>query len=503
VLLAAGCAHGAATRNDGAAVPWRELTSRHFVLRTDVDSERAHKLLTDLERQYIALVGLDAFTFMVHRVPDGPVNVVVFRKSEDFLRSLPELGHHRGITFRRDEAQFIIVREPVDTQLLSHELMHEITGHFLWRAPIWLNEGLATFFSSLVIDHDRLVFGTIPLRMRQRRFPPLARVLRADGEEFHGEDEAGYYAAAAMLVYMFNSDNDDDRRKFVAYVAALANGSPAEEAWRKTLGAIPIEDLERRLAAHRNDRGENFWTTTWIPPQIPPSSERILSDFERKLLIVRISDWSKTSRPWISQLLDQLHAERPTDPDALYWSAYFEYSVGDRTKAKQLLVAAAKANPEGARAWHWLSHAELADMEKVPKSERRPGPALEELRRRAHTADELNEVAWYLSEIGKPTEAIPYIVHALEKTPGCYYCRDTMAQIFFQKGALARAIDEQRLALNLTPEHASSMRRTLAERLAKYEKAAKEAASAPKPSLPATTPDASTPSEAPQSEPPP
>jgi len=137
----------------------------------------------------------------------------------------------------------------------------------------------------------------------------------------------------------------------------------------------------------------------------------------------------------------------------------------------------------------------------VPRAQRQPGPALEHLRRLAATADQLNEVAWYLSRLGRPSEALPFAVHAVEKAPGCYYCRDTMAALFFQKHALARAIEEQRAAVNLIPERSAATRRQYMEILTRYENAAREKASpavptpGPLPTPAAPTPPAPTPTE--------
>jgi hypothetical protein len=61
-----------------------------------------------------------------------------------------------------------------------------------------------------------------------------------------------------------------------------------------------------------------------------------------------------------------------------------------------------------------------------------------------------------------------------------------MAQIFFQRGALARAIEQQRLAVNLIPESATKLRQKYSERLEKYEKAAREAPPVAKPNPPST-----------------
>ena len=517
MLVLLGCAHGTAARSQEGDGRWRELLSAHFSLRTDVAPTRARDILTGLEKYYAALKAITPFTFASESGPSDQFNVVVFRNAEDFVRLAPRgLQNHRGVNIERDGVEFVVAREPLYQQLLPHELMHSFIRHHLWRAPVWLNEGLATFYSSITVKDDEVSFGYVSPRVLSAKFPPIEKVLHADYREFHEPaNESSYYAAAVTLVYVLNSENDYDRRRFVSYVEALARGVPAEEAWRKTFGVIPTGELQRRvlsyrnqmalrrsagMSAYRDDMFVNTWRGHWTPPRaVEIDSERLLTEFEQRLLMIQICDWSTSMRSWVADQLGRARQERPEDPNVLYWSGWFEQVFGDHTKSRQLFEAAVKARPEDARPWRMLARAELADLEKLPAGERYSGPALEELQRRARSADDFNEVAWYLSEIGKPTEAIPYIVHSLETAPGCYYCRDTMAQIFFQKGAVARAIEEQRLAVNLIPESNPLRRKEYTERLEKYEKAAREAESMPKPSpSPAATPESTPQAEPPQ-----
>lgn len=470
------------------------------MLRTDIPSEQAQKILLEFERNYAVLEVVKEFTFSTRPGPDERVNVVLFRSGQDFHEVSPGPKKAEGLNLERDGQRFVVVHEPLYAFVLNHEMVHGLVHHYLWRAPTWLNEGLAEFYSNFRFDGSSVVFGVTPLRRIQRsRFPPLEKLLRATAQQFYDDPAhtSDYYAASAMLVHMLS--DDDDRKNFNRYLAAIAQGVPLDDAWKQAFGDVSIEALDHRLREYVGQRTFHGWKTAFTAPTAKIISERTLEDFEVRLLWVQIGDWNRPDgKEWVGALLARARASRPNHPEVLYWSGRYAERWGEHAEAKRLFEAATTAEPEVTRYWVALSGLELEDLDHWGTPT--PGPALEQLSRRAQSADELNQVAWYLSMIRRPTEAIPYAIHALEKAPGCYYCRDTMAQIFFQKGAMARAVEEQRLALNLTPENASAMRRKLAMRLANYERAAKEAASAPKPAPPAET---ETPTETPPASEPP
>jgi hypothetical protein len=414
----------------------------------------------------------------------------------------------------RDGETFVVVHSPVYPSVLNHELVHSFVRHYLWRAPTWLNEGLAEFYSNFRIENGSVKFGLYPQRLiRRTRFPPLSELLKATAQQFYDDPTHtnDYYAASGMLVHMLNCDNAADRARFSSYIGALAQGMPADEAWRTVFGDVAIDALDHRLRAYLGQKMYNVWRTHYEPPPVQLGEVTAMRDVEVRLLWVQIADWNaKPARTWIASQLASARASEPSSADVLYWSGRYAQRWGSPEEAKQHYEQAAQADPNRARNWMALVGIELAEMDKVRHSERQPGPALEHLRQLAATADELNEVAWYLSRLGRPNEALPFAVHALEKAPGCYYCRDTMAALFFQKHAVARAIEEQRAAVNLIPERSAEMRRRYMEVLTRYETAARAKASpavptpepAPTPTAPA--PAAPTPPEStPAADPPP
>src|SRR5262249_12431901 len=154
--------------------------------------------------------------------PEGRVEVVVFRNPDDF-RTFSDYSSWEA--FQRESAgkQFVVTHTPVPLSLMGHEIMHRLIRHYLWRAPLWLNEGLAEFYSNLSFRGDHVRFGLFPDRwVSEKKFPPLERLLNAAPNEFY-DDQSGkdYYAAAQLFVHMLNTEQPEYRRRFRAYIAAL------------------------------------------------------------------------------------------------------------------------------------------------------------------------------------------------------------------------------------------------------------------------------------------
>src|SRR5262245_18237045 len=127
---------------------------------------------------------------------------------------------------------------------LAHELTHRLVGHYLWRAPVWLNEGLAQYYQTLELDAQTVTIDDFPRPVRRGDvfveqleaglferliYPPVERLLRANADEFYRLGGA-YYFVSAMLVHMLQ-DEPEDRRRLRQYISLIREGMPSAEAW--------------------------------------------------------------------------------------------------------------------------------------------------------------------------------------------------------------------------------------------------------------------------------
>src|SRR5258708_1660885 len=155
ILLALGCATGKSSGPrcpaDGGS-PWIAVTSTHFVLSTDRDEQEARQISNDLESMFAAIadVGLASTD-----VPKLRIDVVYFRRRDDYLQFAPELSSalfHWARPNDFERAPLVLVEGDLvhrTRERLQHELTHWFVHHHLPQAPIWLHEGLADYLSTL------------------------------------------------------------------------------------------------------------------------------------------------------------------------------------------------------------------------------------------------------------------------------------------------------------------------------------------------------------------
>ena len=147
----------------GAA--WIELTSKHFVLDTDLDAAEADSTLTEFEGIHSAI---EDVAFPSDAEPRAPIRIVLFAREKDYR----PFG-------RKDTAGYFTPQLPNDldgvpTMVLwgglvqstrvtfQHELTHLFVRRSLGWAPRWLNEGLAEYYETFELRDGSAVLG-LPL----------------------------------------------------------------------------------------------------------------------------------------------------------------------------------------------------------------------------------------------------------------------------------------------------------------------------------------------------
>src|SRR6185503_3054 len=127
-----------------------------------------------------------------------------------------------GFFLSHPHGDFVVVSaaaEPEVRRVLYHEVLHHFVRHHLPEAPLWLNEGLAEFYSTLEVDHGEAWIGrqVVDHVVRLQRGPrrPLADLL-AIATDAHSEDddtiqESAFYAESWALVHYLLIAEDGGR----------------------------------------------------------------------------------------------------------------------------------------------------------------------------------------------------------------------------------------------------------------------------------------------------
>lgn len=437
VLLVACVLHacgGARVRGRHRTRGWSAATTDHVVLYTDVDPQVALETawaLEDFDRA-LAHVFLDCTSLSTR----APTEVVMLADARDYVDVAPP---QTGGFFTRGRSGVgaiparIVVPASADgrhvnvAQVFVHELTHRFVHACFPDAPVWLNEGIATYFETLRVRDDAVLVGIAPYRFEPGetaelvradgvivhridpvRLPPVSELVRLRPEEFYAREldhEIGraHYAAAWALVHLLLVGGDADlRARFVRFLEVLrtsrvdASGAFAQAFRGRDLdGEVSVyltawERRRRRIAytpslfAHpmfhtlAGTEVDLVWAQLFIPQ--PGHEQRARSYLSRAraepftrvpallLLAGMESDGMQRRR-----LVEAARVEDPSDREVLRARAWLEVERGVRDAASDAVFAEISSVPDP-------STTDLVLRARLAVQGREPGVAVEAAR---------------------------------------------------------------------------------------------------------------------------
>ena len=470
----------------GAA--WLELTSKHFVLETDLEAAEADSTLSQFEGIYGAI---EDVAFPTEAESRTPIRIVLFGREKDYLPFGP-----------KETAGYFTPQLPNDldgvpTMVLwgglvaatratfQHELTHLFVRRSLGWAPRWLNEGLAQYYETFELRDGAAVLG-LPLpsvgittgsQWRSKRIgvwdrlyvpigalPPVTALIHADYEEFMAaggkerptldeqRQQTSYYLAAWGFVHMLYSV-PEYKELFNGVVEDMAHGTKLEAAWAARFGAVNPEQLEGDFRKHllRTEGIEaQAWTTKYEPrPRAAPEQVRTLSAAEVHVLWARLLPWTPQRLPAARAQMDAARALDAASPEIAYWSGLFRRAEGDAAGAEADLARALAPRPNDAR--YLVAMATLyRGLERPPQD--RLDDVMHRLAKVAVAPRALDLVASYDGAVGQVDDGLRFAARATKADPTCYRCYSTGAKLLFAKGRAEEAVEAAERAVNLLPD---------------------------------------------------
>jgi hypothetical protein len=184
------------------------------------------------------------------------IRAYLFR-DERWFRDLRPVPTARGFFQSGPERDFIAVLSgPDDLRALSHEFVHASLEHTTTRRPLWLEEGVAEFYSTVTPEKDRWFIGR-PIddhvRVLRRADWLSARQLFGVAKDSSVYDEANraglFYAQSWAVVHLLYTQ-PGYREHIQAFAELLDEGVPVEEAclraFRRSAPQI-ISDARQRI----------------------------------------------------------------------------------------------------------------------------------------------------------------------------------------------------------------------------------------------------------------
>jgi hypothetical protein len=270
---------------------WRELTSAHFTLKTNVDSKTAQETILQLERSRSAL--LWAWQGKVN--PPTRLEAILLQTREQLREFAPRQA---GLFVIDGEGPLIVLAGESDglsdranSEHVHHELAHYLSSYALLRQPRWLAEGLASYLETTHPYWDQVRMGDVNLPLLRWNHHHV-RVSWddlwswKDSATLSNEELQSHYATSWLWVhFLFNRHLEE----FTDFQARLGRAEQPREAWRAAFGHIAHAELEKELEHYLELGTYSAWL--FPMPTIPADlNERPISDAE--VHIIRARMWS-------------------------------------------------------------------------------------------------------------------------------------------------------------------------------------------------------------------
>ncbi|HWT00849.1 MAG TPA: tetratricopeptide repeat protein [Pyrinomonadaceae bacterium] len=244
---------------------WASVQTKNFTVIGNAAEGDIRKLATRLERFRHVL----SLLFPRAQIETPVPTTVVLFKSHDSFKPFKPLYNGKprdnvaGYFLPTPDVNYIALtsedRGATPYEVIFHEYEHFIMRANLPNAPVWLNEGLAEFYSTFTTEDDdqKAALGMpIPrhiLALRQSPLLPLKTLLEVDRKSPHYNEsrKAGiFYAESwALIHYLMLSDGGKRQPQLAQFIRGLSDGVALEENFRQSFQA-DYKTVEAELRAY-------------------------------------------------------------------------------------------------------------------------------------------------------------------------------------------------------------------------------------------------------------
>jgi hypothetical protein len=448
------------------------VTSNHFNFYTDLDPDEAVRRAREFERLRDALIQV-AFHLSDH---EPRVSAVLLARTADFKAIAPPRSHGFAspllpLDIER-HATVVVEANAQDwaRRTFVHEEVHELMYRTFGTSPIWLNEGLADYFSTIRLENGMAVLGdVVPERAAVGidGVPSVAEILRARAADYGAwaEDQtlrARLYTGGWLLVHFLRNGPELYRSRWDVLVDAMVEGEAIDAAWTKAMAGLSPNRIESDFRDHVEARA---WDAVGIQIEPLPSPEpavRTMSPAEVHLLWARIATESP-DRTLAAREIDEAAALEPDSPEVAYAQACLALTRGDLHSAAE---AFREARSHGGDDPRFLFGLALSTGDCIGSGSLRDVKLCDALVARAETPEENAFSAQYLARVDRRDEGLRRATAAFQADRRCQPCAVALAELLAASGKVADAIDVLTEAVSIAPE--TPIDRTLAARLEKY-----------------------------------
>ncbi len=255
MMFASGVAsaQSAPTPDKHTALMGARFDSTHFAVYTaSANADYAAKLESDLER-YFSAFQKEFWDFIRIENRESHIDLLVFDSQEAFdtfaggdVNAPPGEKGYSSKTANR----IACVRQDAyykDVMIIVHEMAHVFNRFCLDETPVWLDEGLAQYYSNYagyqcgnpltVSGVDVPSLRAIDEALRAGTFVKTIELVRLSDDAFYSEFSGLHYAEAwALVYYLRRGTGDDGDERLASCYGLLTRGRTSAEAFTTTYG---------------------------------------------------------------------------------------------------------------------------------------------------------------------------------------------------------------------------------------------------------------------------
>jgi len=445
---------------------WNEYTSAHFVVTSDLRPGEARSLVEELERTYRAYLDIAGWHFPDRGEPPGRMRLVVFERDLDYYEIGPA-GSDAYFAQNTVEGEPIMVMSMGDAsyghswrELFLHELTHRMLRYYVAKAPRWLHEGLAEFYSTFALDHGEAFLGRPPKRTRSmQEIPTLKAMLELEQKGSAPVTPNAFYVGSWLAVHVIARSF---QRQLGGALVRMADGEDANRALLESFGPGGLVELDKKYREQAREGAATIvsWRIAYKPaPAGGVEAERALHDRDVHLL------WASLQGPLAKGYLAQVElAERHEGVSgrSLFMRGVNHAARAQLAPAEHDFDAAVEEEPDQER-YRWAlaqlhfedaveRHFAGAQLDKLE-------PEMQWLAEHARLRDSLILLARYDALRARLAEARTRIERAIALDTASAMAWDVLSEVAYAQGDIDSALDAGQRAVNLAP-HEKDMKET-------------------------------------------
>ena len=335
---------------------WSESEVSGITFLSQASAPRTRELIRSLVefRQALRVLAPGA----VHEAP-VPTQVIVF-KNEAAYRPYKRIrgadtdhlvGHFSATTF----GDWIVINGDAEggdpLRVVFHEATHAFIAHNFPNVPLWLNEGLAEYYSSFVVAGGRVEIGSVRenhVKILETEGLLSVRTLfdvDTSSSEYRESDRSGrFYAQSWLLAHYLLSAAPENQKAIGHFLAALAQGTGSEQAFKVAFD-LDYQEIDRRLKGYLEGSSFDSWS---VPLAKQGKEQVILARVRPAWAKYRLGTFLALTR-WRSPAQAEQRLAAATSagvPDAWATRGYLRHLSG---QAKQAELFFERALEDGAR----------------------------------------------------------------------------------------------------------------------------------------------------------